>query len=46
MAQQSRVHAVDMSYLRGACGLTRWEDKNNESVLKGVAWELVQWIDV
>ena len=23
--QQSRVRAVEMSYLRGACGVTRWE---------------------
>ncbi len=24
-AQQSRVCAVEMSYLRGACGVSRWE---------------------
>ncbi len=31
-AQQSRVCAVEMSYLRGACGVTRWEGESNESV--------------
>ncbi len=30
--QQSRVHAVEMSYLRGACGVSRWDGLNNESV--------------
>ncbi len=29
MAQQSRVYVVEM---RGACGVTRWEDESNESV--------------
>ena len=31
-AQQSRVCAVEMSYLRGACGVTRGEGECNESV--------------
>ena len=31
-AQQSGVHDVKMSYLRGACGVTRWKDETNESV--------------
>ncbi len=31
-AHLSRVHAVEMSYLRRACGVTRWEAKSNESV--------------
>ncbi len=31
-AQQSRVHAVEMSYLRGACGVSRWDGLINESV--------------
>ncbi len=31
-AQQSRVRAVEMSYLRGACGVSRWDGLNNESV--------------
>ena len=32
MAQQSRVLAVEMSPLRGACGVTGWEYESNESV--------------
>ena len=31
-AQQSRVRAVEMRYLRGACGVTRWDGESNESV--------------
>ncbi len=31
-AQQSRVHAVEMSYLRGACGVSRWDGLSNASV--------------
>ncbi len=31
-AQQSRVLAVEMSYLRGACGVNRWDGLSNESV--------------
>ncbi len=31
-AQQSRVSAVKMSYLRGACGVSRWDGLNNECV--------------
>ncbi len=31
-AQQSRVRVVEMSYLRGACGLTRWDGESNEIV--------------
>ncbi len=30
-AQQSRVCAVEMSYMRGGCGVTRWEGESNES---------------
>ncbi len=26
------VDAVEMSYLRGACGVTRWDGESNESV--------------
>ena len=36
--QQSKVYAVEMSYLRGACGVIRWEDESIESV----AWDLVE----
>ena len=31
-AQQSRVHAVEMSYLRGALDVTRWKSETNESM--------------
>ncbi len=31
-AQQSRVRAVEMSYLRGACGVNRWDGLSKESV--------------
>ncbi len=31
-AQQSKVHAVEMSYLRGACGVNRWDSVSNECV--------------
>ncbi len=52
-AQQSRVLAVEMSYLRGACGVTRWEGENNESVYErcgmeacasGVRCGVVEWM--
>ena len=29
---QSRMYVVKMNYLRGACGVTRWEGESNESV--------------
>ncbi len=29
-AQQSRVHPVEMSYLRGACGVSNWDGLSNE----------------
>ncbi len=35
MHQESRVHAVEMSYLRGACGVTRWDGESNESMYEG-----------
>ncbi len=31
-AQHLRVYAVEMSYLRGACGVSRWDGLSNESV--------------
>ncbi len=31
-AQQSRVRAVELSYLRGACGVSRWDGLSNECV--------------
>ncbi len=30
--QQSRVRAAEMSYLRGACGMSRMDGMSNESV--------------
>ncbi len=35
-AQQSRVHSLEMSYLRGVCGVSRWDGLNNESVYERV----------
>ncbi len=37
--QQSRVRAVVMSYLRGACRVSRWDGLSNESVYER-AWRL------
>ncbi len=31
-AQQSRVRAVEMSYLRGVCGVKRLDGESNESM--------------
>ncbi len=31
-AQQSRVRAVEMSYLRGACGVNRWGNEREKCV--------------
>ena len=46
---QSRVHAVEMSYLRGACGVIRWEGESNErcdmgSCANGVKCSAVEWV--
>ena len=52
-AQQSRVHAVEISYLRGACGVTRWEGDSNKSVYEScsmrpcanvVKCDVVEWV--
>ncbi len=52
-AQQSRVRAVEMSYLRGACGVTRWDGLSNESMYErcgmrkhgsGVGCGMVEWV--
>ena len=52
-AQQSRVRAVEMSYLRGACGVTRWDGESNENVYErcgmgeranGVRCGVVEWV--
>ncbi len=31
-AQQSRVHAVERSYLRGSYGVSRWDGLSNECI--------------
>lgn len=36
-AQQSRVYAEEMSYLRGICGVTRWDGESHESVYERCA---------
>ena len=52
-AQQSIVHAVEMSYLKRVCGLTRWEGESNETVyegcsmgpyVNGVKCSVVEWV--
>ncbi len=52
-AWQSRLRAVEMSCLRGACGVTRWEGVSNESVCErcsmgicesGVKCGMVAWV--
>ncbi len=52
-AQQSRMHAVEMSYLRGACGVSRLDGMSNKSVYEscsmsgcgsGVGCSVVKWV--
>ncbi len=48
-AWQLRVHAVEMSYLRGVCGVNRWEGVSNESVnercsMRGRGSGVVEWV--
>ncbi len=52
-AQQSRVSAVEMSYPRGMCGVSRWDGLSNESVYErcsmrgngsGVGCTVVEWV--
>ncbi len=52
-AQQSRVNAVEMSYMRGACGVTRCDGESNESVYERCSMEsranamncgVVEWV--
>ncbi len=47
-SQKSRVQAVEMSYLRGACGVSRMDEMSNEcmSILECVMWvkeRSVEW---
>ncbi len=48
-----RVQAVEMSYLRGACGVSRWDGLSNEIVYErcgmrghgnGVGYGVVEWV--
>ncbi len=52
-AQQPRVRAVDLNYLRGACGVSRLDGLGNESVYErcgirergsGVGCRVVEWV--
>ncbi len=52
-AQQSRVCAVEMGYLRGACEVNRWDGVSNENVYErcgmrghgsGVGCGVVEWV--
>ena len=47
-AQQSRVRGVEMSYLRGACGVTRWDSLSNESVYEkcGMGTRSSKWSEL
>ncbi len=47
--QQSRVRAVEISYLRGACGVSRWNELSNECMCmrgcgSGVGCGVVEWM--
>ena len=52
-AQQSRIRAMEISYLRSGCGVTRWDGLSNECVYercgmspcaKGVQCGVVEWV--
>ncbi len=52
-AQQSRVRALEMSYLRGACGVSRWDGLSYANVYErcgmrergsGVGCGVVEWM--
>ncbi len=52
-AQQSRVRALQMSYLRGVCGVSRWDGLSNESMYErcdmrgrgsGMGYGVVEWV--
>lgn len=53
VAQQSRICAVEMSYIRGACGVSGWNGESNENMYeqfgmgvtaKGVDCRVVEWM--
>ncbi len=46
-----RVHSVEMTYQRGACGVNRWDGVSNESMYErcgmrghGRGWDVVEWV--
>ncbi len=52
-AQQSRVQAVEMSYMQGACGVSRWDRESNEDtygrfgmseIAVGIDCEVDEWL--
>ncbi len=44
-AQQSRVRAVETSYPRGACGVSRWDGLSNEMCgMTGLGCVVVEWV--
>ncbi len=51
-AQQSRIQAVEMNYMLGACGVSRWDGKSNEdtygrfgmSEAVGMDCRVVEWV--
>ncbi len=52
-AQQSRIRAVEMSYMRGACGVSRWDRESNEDMYRrfgmsetavGMDCGVVEWV--
>ncbi len=53
-AQQSRVQAVEISYMWGACGVSRWARESNEDMYGrfgmsepavGVNCRVVEWVN-
>ncbi len=52
-AQQSIIHAVEISYTKTACGVSGWDGESNESVYeqfgmgvtnKGMVYGVVEWV--
>ncbi len=52
-AQKSQIRAVEMSYMQGACGVSRWARESNEDTYRrcgmsetavGVDCRVVEWV--
>ncbi len=52
-AQQSRIRGVETSYMRGACGVSRWDRESNEDMYRrfgmsetavGINCRVVIWV--